>query len=68
MVFPLLQFFINAADNDELNWWTAGESKHPVFGQVLGDGMAVVLAICGAEADGDEKPRKPIKVKALAIR
>merc|ERR1719172_360924 len=28
------QFFINVAHNDFLDWFSPGESKHPVFGKV----------------------------------
>merc|ERR1719510_2533995 len=35
------QFFINVADNRNLDWFSPGQSKHPVFGKVL-TGMDVV--------------------------
>merc|ERR1719392_95910 len=28
------QFFINVADNANLDWFTGGQSKHPVFGAI----------------------------------
>jgi cyclophilin family peptidyl-prolyl cis-trans isomerase len=62
------QFFVNVADNEALNWWTDGDSKHPVFGQVSPDGLTVIQSICKVETDGDEKPVKAIKVKTIAIR
>merc|ERR1712080_564272 len=34
------QFFINAANNKFLDWFSPGESKHPVFGQVI-EGMMI---------------------------
>ena len=27
------QFFLNVAHNDFLDWFSPGESKHPVFGE-----------------------------------
>ena len=27
------QFFMNVANNDFLDWFSSGESKHPVFGK-----------------------------------
>ena len=38
------QFFINAVRNDNLDWFSGGQSKHPVFGKVT-DGMDVVKKI-----------------------
>merc|ERR1739848_413224 len=29
------QFFLNVADNDFLDWFSGGDSKHPVFGQII---------------------------------
>merc|ERR1719433_1935851 len=28
------QFFMNVADNANLDWFTPGESRHPVFGKI----------------------------------
>merc|ERR1712060_1028129 len=41
------QFFINVADNDFLDWFSPGESKHPVFGKIT-SGMDVATAISKA--------------------
>merc|ERR550537_988710 len=38
------QFFLNVANNANLDWFSPGQSKHPVFGKVL-EGMDVVTAI-----------------------
>merc|ERR1719298_306787 len=38
------QFFINVANNNNLDWFTPGPSKHPVFGKVI-SGMDVCTAI-----------------------
>merc|ERR1712113_1169471 len=38
------QFFVNVADNRNLDWFSPGQSKHPVFGKVT-SGMDVVKAI-----------------------
>merc|ERR1712046_228481 len=34
------QFFINVADNRNLDWFSPGQSKHPVFGKII-SGMDV---------------------------
>ena len=38
------QFFINTVHNHYLDWFTSGQSKHPVFGKVV-DGMDVIKKI-----------------------
>merc|ERR1712072_948781 len=35
------QFFMNVADNSNLDWFSGGQSKHPVFGKII-EGYAVV--------------------------
>ena len=41
------QFFINTVNNTFLDWFSPGDSKHPVFGKVV-SGMDVVDAIANA--------------------
>jgi cyclophilin family peptidyl-prolyl cis-trans isomerase len=63
------QFFINVADNPMLNFWddSESESKHPVFGKVIGDdGLDVIRRIAKVATD-DERPSKPIKVTRIRI-
>merc|ERR1712196_333069 len=38
------QFFINVANNSNLDWFSPGASKHPVFGKVI-SGYDVAVAI-----------------------
>merc|ERR1719432_149200 len=38
------QFFINVNDNSNLDWFSPGQSKHPVFGKVT-EGFDVAVAI-----------------------
>src|SRR4029079_7215537 len=44
------QFFINTVDNARLDWFSPGESKHPVFGKVI-EGMDVVEEIESNKSD-----------------
>merc|ERR1711957_319867 len=60
------QFFLNVANNDNLDWFSPGESKHPVFGQVL-SGMDVVTAISKVQTR-DDSPVDPIKMNSITIR
>merc|ERR1712151_787725 len=46
------QFFLNVAHNSNLDWFTGGSSKHPVFGQVF-EGYDVVEAISKVKTRND---------------
>jgi len=59
------QFFINVAHNSFLDWFTPGQSKHPVFGQVQ-SGMDVVTAISKAQTRNDN-PVTPIKMNRVTV-
>ena len=60
------QFFINTVHNHYLDWFTAGASKHPVFGKVT-EGMDVVKAIESTPTDRNDRPRTPVQVKSVTI-
>ena len=59
------QFFINVADNNFLDWFSGGQSKHPVFGKII-DGMDVASAISNVPTT-DDCPNTPIMVKNVTI-
>merc|ERR1712048_1222731 len=59
------QFFINVAHNDFLDWFSPGESKHPVFGKIT-EGMDVVIKISKVPTK-DDNPRTPIKMNSITI-
>lgn len=60
------QFFINAAHNSYLDWFTPGQSKHPVFGRVTG-GMDVVKKIETTPTAAGDRPKTPVKVVKITI-
>jgi cyclophilin family peptidyl-prolyl cis-trans isomerase len=60
------QFFINTVHNDFLDWFTPGQSKHPVFGRVV-EGMDVVEAIGSTPTDGDDRPITPVRMNAITV-
>lgn len=60
------QFFINTVHNSYLDWFSPGQSKHPVFGKVI-EGMDVVQAIEGAPTDPRDRPSTPVKVERIKI-
>ena len=57
------QFFINLGDNTYLDWDSPQmpQSKHPVFGKVVG-GMDVVDKIGSVQVDGQDRPVKEVKI------
>ena len=59
------QFFINSVHNTYLDWFTPGNSKHPVFGKIV-SGMDVVKKIETAPAN-DSRPKTPIQVKKITV-
>jgi len=60
------QFFINTKHNSYLDWFTPGQSKHPVFGRVT-EGMDVVTKIESTATDQNDRPRTPVKVESVTI-
>jgi cyclophilin family peptidyl-prolyl cis-trans isomerase len=60
------QFFFNVGQNSQLDWFSEGQSKHPVFGQVT-EGYDVVEKITQAKAYPTEIPVDLIKVSKVTI-
>jgi len=59
------QFFLNVASNTNLDWFSPGNSKHPVFGKIS-DGYDVVVAISKVKTRSDN-PVVPIKMNSVTI-
>lgn len=59
------QFFINVANNSNLDWFSPGQSKHPVFGKII-SGMDVCKKISEVKTR-DDNPIQPIKMKSITI-
>lgn len=60
------QFFINTKHNDFLDFFTPGNSKHPVFGKVV-SGMDVVNEIGATSTDGNDRPQTPVKMVKVTV-
>ena len=60
------QFFINTVHNHFLDWFTGGQSKHPVFGKVI-SGMDVVKQIETAATGSRDNPLTPIQVIGIVV-
>lgn len=59
------QFFINTANNAYLDFFSPGNSKHPVFGKVT-EGMDIVTKIENCKTASD-RPVTPIKVNSIRM-
>ncbi|CAN5709482.1 peptidylprolyl isomerase [soil metagenome] len=60
------QFFINTVDNSRLDWFSPGESRHPVFGKVI-EGMDVVKKIESTKTDSGDRPITPVKMIKVTV-
>ena len=59
------QFFLNVANNANLDWFSPGPSKHPVFGKVT-SGMDVATKISKVRTRQDN-PVEPIEMLSITI-
>merc|ERR1712224_159899 len=59
------QFFLNVADNRNLDWFSPGASKHPVFGKIT-QGYDVAVAISKVPTRSDN-PVTPIRMNKITI-
>merc|ERR1719388_433468 len=59
------QFFMNVANNSNLDWFSPGQSKHPVFGKII-EGYDVAVAISKVPTK-DDNPRTPIRMNSITI-
>ena len=59
------QFFLNVNNNANLDWFSGGPSKHPVFAKIT-DGYDVAVAISKVKTVRDN-PVKPIKMNSITI-
>jgi cyclophilin family peptidyl-prolyl cis-trans isomerase len=61
------QFFINTVHNPYLDFFTPGESRHPVFGRVI-EGMDVVHKIEKTRTDRDDRPLTPVRMNRVVVQ
>jgi cyclophilin family peptidyl-prolyl cis-trans isomerase len=60
------QFFINTVHNDFLDFFSPGQSRHPVFGKVV-DGMDVVTQMGSSPTGAGDRPVEPIKMVSVTV-
>ena len=59
------QFFMNVNDNSNLDWFSGGQSKHPVFGKVT-EGYELCVQISKVHTNKDN-PVEPIVMNSIEI-
>lgn len=60
------QFFINTVHNARLDWFTPGQSQHPVFGRVI-TGADVVKKIETTPTTEGDRPATPAQVRKITV-
>ena len=60
------QFFINTVHNAYLDWFSPGQSRHPVFGKIS-SGMDVVSSIGTTRTGRGDRPVEPVKMIKVTI-
>merc|ERR1719188_2638135 len=61
------QFFMNVNNNANLDWFSPGESKHPVFGKITKGYEEVAVKISQVKTR-DDNPSTPIVMNSVTIR
>jgi cyclophilin family peptidyl-prolyl cis-trans isomerase len=60
------QIFINTVHNAYLDYFTPGQSKHPVFGKVI-SGMDVVTKIEKCPKGAGDRPNPPVQMIKITV-
>jgi cyclophilin family peptidyl-prolyl cis-trans isomerase len=61
------QFFINTVHNAYLDWFSPGQSKHPVFGKIT-SGLDVVKKIETTPTGSGDRPKTPVQMVKVTIQ
>src|SRR5262245_51409200 len=60
------QFFINTKHNHYLDWFSPGDSRHPVFGRIT-QGKDVGKKIETTKTDANGRPLEPVQMVRITI-
>ncbi len=60
------QFFLNTVHNAYLDWFSPGQSKHPVFAKVT-QGMDVVKKIESTPTGPGDRPKTPVQMVSVTV-
>ena len=61
------QFFMNTVHNDFLDWFSPGESKHPVFGKCIDQESFKVMVAISQTKTRDDCPVTPVQMKSVTV-
>ena len=61
------QIFINVKDNARLDWFSPGQSKHPVFGAIKDQASFDVVVKISKVRTRNDNPVEPIMMKSITI-
>merc|ERR1712014_85736 len=61
------QFFMNVVHNDFLDWFSPGESKHPVFGKAVDKASFDVMVAISKVPTRDDCPNTPVMMKSVTV-
>ena len=61
------QFFMNTVHNAFLDWFSPGESKHPVFGKCVDDASYKVMVAISKTKTRDDCPLVPVKMNSVTV-
>lgn len=61
------QFFMNVVHNDFLDWFSPGESKHPVFGKCVDKASFDTMVKISKVPTRDDNPKTPVQMIKVTI-
>jgi len=62
------QFFMNTVHNDFLDWFSPGESKHPVFGKCADKASFDMMVKISQVKTKDDCPITPVKMVSVTVQ
>jgi cyclophilin family peptidyl-prolyl cis-trans isomerase len=61
------QFFMNTVHNDFLDWFSPGESKHPVFGKAVDKASFDTMVKISKVPTTNDCPKTPVQMKSVTV-
>ena len=61
------QFFMNVVHNDFLDWFSPGDSKHPVFGKAVDQASFDVMVKISKVPTRNDCPNTPVQMKSVTV-
>jgi len=61
------QFFMNVVHNAFLDWFSAGESQHPVFGKAADEASFNTMVAISKVPTREDAPSTPVKMNSVTM-